>query len=136
MGNDLTFSYREALSMVLDNIILLLVVPHRFLQMRIIPVLLRRVSKAAANYKEHMERMFDEEIVEFKEGKVGANSIMTSFVRALHSCESGIAQGLSKDEVFGDIFAINFCRTRHHRRYIGFQHALARHRPRTARLSV
>jgi hypothetical protein len=110
---DLASSYREALSIVLDNVILLLLIPYRYLQLSFLPTSLQRIGKAAAEYKEHMERMLDEETAAFKQGKVGADSIMTSFVRALNSYESkydesGKTQGLSKDEIFGDIFAINF----------------------------
>lgn len=105
---DLASSYREALSIVLDNVILLLLVPYRYLRMSILPRSLRRIGIAAAEYKQHMERMLDEETTALKQGKVGSDSIMTSFVRALNSHESGKSQGLSRDEVFGDIFTINF----------------------------
>jgi cytochrome P450 len=106
--SDLASSYREALSVVLDNVILLLLIPYRYLQIPLLPKSLQRIGRAADEYKQHMERMLEEETKAFKQGRVGAESIMTSFVRALNSHELGKTQGLSKDEVFGDIFAINF----------------------------
>ncbi|KAJ8071712.1 hypothetical protein OCU04_002028 [Sclerotinia nivalis] len=66
-----------------------------------------------------MENMLDEETSSLKEGKVGNGTLMTSFVRALGVNQKGQVnssrqttqsppKGLTIDEIFGNIFVINF----------------------------
>lgn len=111
-------TYRDALQTVLDNAIFLMLVPPRLLQLPLLPRSWARIGKAAADFKRHMIRMLDEESAL----KTGTGSLMTSFVRALDihqrdellnmksSSSGGQSQskGLSIDEIFGNIFVINF----------------------------
>ncbi|KAF2870624.1 cytochrome P450 [Massariosphaeria phaeospora] len=107
-----TFSYRDALQIVLDNVILLMVVPPRYLTNSWLPKSLLRLGKAAADFKMHMVRMLDEETSSLNRGEKGAGGIMTSFVRALdaHNKDDGSRgpKGMSVEEIFGNIFVINF----------------------------
>ncbi|KAF2470382.1 cytochrome P450 monooxygenase [Lindgomyces ingoldianus] len=110
---DAASSYREALSTVLDNAILLMLIPPRYLLLPIFPKSLQRIGRAAAEFKNHMERMLEEETTALKQGKKGAGSLMTSFVKAMNTYEAQhegpkLSQGLSAEEIFGNIFVINF----------------------------
>lgn len=109
-------SYRDALSTVLDNAILLMLIPRWYLSLPFVPQSLQRIGKAAEGFKKHMERMLVDETAAHKQGRTGAGGLMTSFVKALNNHDANPnsedppkqAQGLSVDEIFGNIFVINF----------------------------
>jgi len=109
---DTASSYRDALATVLDNIILLLLLPRRFLSHPLVPKSLQRIGKAADDFQHHMEQMLEEEMTAFKQGTSGAGSLMTSLVRAANTHETKTDgsqnQGLSIEEVYGNMFLVNF----------------------------
>lgn len=118
-GTDEARTYRDALQMVLDNALFLMLVPPRLLQLPFLPKPWARIGQAAADFKQYMVRMLDEETSQLKQGGTGTGSLMTSFVRALDTNQkeeatqkSGVARsttkGLTVDEIFGNIFVINF----------------------------
>ncbi|KAI1471097.1 putative cytochrome P450 [Daldinia caldariorum] len=108
-------SYRDSLQTVLDNIILLMLVPFNVLC--VIPGNYARIGKAGISFKRHMVKMLDDETTALNQGKPGSGGIMTSFVRAadMHNLDStdvssprAAKKGLSVDEIFGNLFVINF----------------------------
>lgn len=111
--SDTASSYRDALSIVLDNVILLMLIPRRYLCYPFLPKSLQRIGQAAESFKHHMQRMLDEETAALKQGKPGTGGLMTSFVKAsdAHEVQSDgtrMPQGLSVEEIYGNIFVINF----------------------------
>ncbi|KAI1299045.1 cytochrome P450 [Xylaria venustula] len=118
INNEAT-SYRDSLQIVLDNIILLLVIPFSLLTSHIVPKRWGKVGKATVSFKEHMRRMLDRETEALTKGVPGSGGIMTSFARALrvHNQEAkdpeqknsdNVKKGLSVEEIFGNVFVINF----------------------------
>lgn len=106
-------SYRDALGTVLENSIFLMLVPYRLLQLPIpMPAAWSKIGKAAAAFKRYMIRMLDEETAALSDGKSGSGGIMTGLVRALdEGAREDVAasrRGLSVDEIFGNIYAMNF----------------------------
>ncbi|KAB8205709.1 cytochrome P450 [Aspergillus parasiticus] len=102
-------SYRDALQTVLDNAILLMLMPRRLLSLSFAPESWHRLAKAATDFKQHMVRMLDEEVQALNEGKAGSSGLMTSFVRAMNlKQQDAPSKGLTTDEIFGNIFVINF----------------------------
>lgn len=108
-------SYRDSLQTVLDNIILLMLIPARYL--RLVPGTWARIGNAGITFKQHMEKMLHEETTAISQGTPGSGGIITSFVRAADvnntqsagkSVDAGRKKGLSVDEVFGNLFVINF----------------------------
>lgn len=108
-------SYRDSLQTVLDNIILLMLVPFRVLCM--MPGNWARIGNAGISFKRHMVKMLDDETKALDQGQPGSGGIMASFVRAanMHHLDSadapdskGTKRGLSVDEIFGNLFVINF----------------------------
>lgn len=55
-------SYRDALQTVLDNAILLMIMPRRLLSLSFAPESWQQLAKAATDFKQHMVRMLDEEV--------------------------------------------------------------------------
>ena len=112
-------TYRDALQMVLDNAIFLMLVPPRLL---LLPILLKswaRIGNAAADFKQYMKHMLNEETSLLSGGKQGTGSLMTSFVQALNThqkeeatvksnADRSPSKGLTVEEIFGNIFVINF----------------------------
>ncbi|KAI1391585.1 putative cytochrome P450 [Hypoxylon trugodes] len=102
-------SYRDSLQTVLDNIILLMLVPFRVLCM--MPGNWARIGNAGIVFKQHMAKMLDDEITALNQGKSGSGGIMSTFVRAadMHRADhENSKKGLSIDEIFGNPFVINF----------------------------
>ncbi|RYO83349.1 hypothetical protein DL764_009462 [Monosporascus ibericus] len=110
--------YRDSLQTVLDNIILLMLVPYRLLAGPMVPKSWARIGNAAVSFKKYMMKMLEEETAALNQGKPGSGGIMTAFVRALdvHNQETSASEtkneeakrGLSVDEIFGNLFVINF----------------------------
>jgi cytochrome P450 len=105
---DENFSYRDALQMVLDNALLVLVVGRKHLLYSWLPVWVRRVGKAANDFQKHMENMLEDEMASLNRGEKGTGTIMTSFVRALDQHQQDSTKGISNEEIFGNTFIINF----------------------------
>lgn len=113
-------SYRNALQTVLDNAILIMIVPNKYRRGFFVPKKLVKVGDAARAFKGHMEQMLDAETKALRESKPGSGGIMTAFVRALSLHEKELVakpaakeskdgkKGLSIDEIFSNIFVINF----------------------------
>ncbi|KAF2653148.1 putative cytochrome P450 monooxygenase [Lophiostoma macrostomum CBS 122681] len=105
-------SYRDALQLVLDNAILLMLVPYRHLVHSWLPISLRKIGRAVADFRDHMAQMLEAETKSLNLGEKGSGSLMTSFIRALDvqskETNSTSVQGLSVDEIFGNTFVINF----------------------------
>ena len=104
-------TYRDALQLVLDNAIFLMLVPKRILNFPVLPKSWKKLGKAASDYQQYMQDMVDQETYQMSQGKASSGSIMTSFVRALNTHkkeEQGLSKGLSIQEIFGNIFVINF----------------------------
>ena len=110
--------YRDALQTVLDNAIILMLIPYRYLTLPLLPKSWSRLGKATIDFKEYMAEMLDKETSLIRHGDKGTGSLMTSFVRALDTQlkdsvpdqgkEHASTRGLSVDEIFGNIFVINF----------------------------
>ncbi|KAI1821853.1 putative cytochrome P450 [Xylaria intraflava] len=108
-------SYRDSLQTVLDNIILLMLVPFNVLRM--LPGSWSRIGNAGISFQKHMVKMLEEETSALAQGKPGSGGIMSSFVRAAdiyrdemtaESDTKAARKGLSVEEIFGNLFVINF----------------------------
>jgi cytochrome P450 len=109
-------NYRDSLQTILDNAILLMVAPRNLLSLPFVPQSWKRLGEAAKDFKNHMVTMLNDETKALNEGKPGTGSIMTTLVRAMDIQHEGTkiegsdasSKGLSVDEIFGNIFVINF----------------------------
>lgn len=97
--------YRNALQLVLDNAIWLLIFPYQRLASPWLLKSWRELGEAGIEFKKYMEIMLDQAFQAKKRGDNEAGSLMGSFVKAID--DSG-GKSLSMDEIFGDVFVINF----------------------------
>ncbi|KAI1320989.1 cytochrome P450 [Xylariaceae sp. FL0255] len=107
---DLSSGYRDSLQTVLDNIIPLMLVPHRLLRGPFVPKSWARIGNAAASFQDHMTNMLRDETTALEQGKSGSGGIMSAFVHALntHSRDGHSKRGLAEKEIYGNLFVINF----------------------------
>lgn len=116
-----TSSYRDALQIVLDNILTVMLVPPRLLSLPIAPKSWQRIGIAANDFKNYMIDMLREETWSFEQGNTDKGGLMTGFLRASRGPTSDfqspepsaagskrINQTLSTEEIYGNIFVINF----------------------------
>lgn len=107
-------SYRAALQTILDNAIPLMLIPYQVLMAPMVPKRWGKIGRAGDSFKRYMVQMLEEEMEAVKQGDPGAGGIMTSLVKALEvfekdvSADASLAKGLSVEEIFGNIFVINF----------------------------
>ncbi|KAF2688987.1 cytochrome P450 monooxygenase-like protein [Lentithecium fluviatile CBS 122367] len=95
-------SYRDALAIILENAIPILIVgPENLKRLSFIPGL-ARLGDAALQFKKYMSDMFDENAEKAQDGTARGN-LITSLVRA--SVDDKL---ISREEVIGNIFVYNF----------------------------
>lgn len=117
------FNYRDSLSLILENILLILIIGPKFLTSRYRPRVWARVGQAIVDFKAHMHDMYMDERNLLQGGKAGADNILSSLVRASEAgttdpgnvslqnlgqhpkAGSGL---LTEAEVYGNIFVYNF----------------------------
>ncbi|ROV97578.1 hypothetical protein VSDG_04593 [Cytospora chrysosperma] len=119
-AHDEAGSYRDALQTVLDNAILIMIIPYRYLRGSLVPKKLVRIGDAARSFKKHMVKMLEDETSALRDNEPGSGGIMSALVRALDVHEREVIvqpnlkdskegkRGLSVDEIFGNLFVINF----------------------------
>ena len=111
--------YRDALKIVLDNALLLMVAPLMLLSSRIMPQSWARIGQATIAFRQYMMDMLTGETALLSQGKPGTGSLMTSFVKALEDNQKNesdfksdavgpTSKGLTVSEILGNIFVINF----------------------------
>ncbi|KAK8113135.1 cytochrome P450 [Apiospora sp. TS-2023a] len=117
-----TAAYRDTLHVVLDNAILLMLVPYRYLNKPLMPRGLARVGRAASSFKSMMMEMIAEETAALVHDAVTRNGLLSPLVRAAtrqptapdqhDNTDSNSSRdkkgGLSAEEILGDVFTINF----------------------------
>lgn len=122
-----TESYRDILHVVLENAILLMLIPYRHLTGRLVPRRLARIGRAAAAYKSILMKLVNDEARAInsidnsassgshQDSKgTGPGALLKPLVRALDETNDGKEEaktrkgGLSPDEILGNAFTINF----------------------------
>lgn len=97
-----------------------MLIPYQYLKGPFVPKKLVRIGDAARAFKGHMINMLDEETKALREKRSGSGGMLSSFVRALDVHEREMVEspeikvskdgkrGLSIDEIFGNVFILNF----------------------------
>jgi cytochrome P450 len=107
-----TISYRDALLTILQNVLLLSIIPRRWMAFRFAPAKLRRLGQATREFQTYMAEMFSNERSQVSTRQSESKGLLTALVRALEEArEPGhdemSRQGLIDDEIFGNIFIYN-----------------------------
>lgn len=102
------FSYRDALQIVLDNAILCMLIPRRHLRYPWLPLWMQRIGKAADDFAIHMRELLEDELAALNRGEKSSGGLLPSLVRGLDAHQKDKTKGVSAEEIFGNLFVINF----------------------------
>lgn len=116
-------TYRDALSLILKNILVILVLPPAAFRIPLLPLKWKQIGWAITDFRQYMLDQLTDEKQLIAEGKPGSGSLMSNLVRASEvrpeaagSPNEKIAMNgrahelkpLSVDEILGNIFVFNF----------------------------
>ncbi|KAI3400550.1 hypothetical protein diail_2751 [Diaporthe ilicicola] len=106
--------YRKTLSTVLDNAVLIMLIPYRYLKGPFVPKKLVEVGDASRAFKSHLTEMLEHETDALKERKPISVGIMSGFVHSLETHRKELKtskdgnKGQEVDEILSSLFVINF----------------------------
>lgn len=107
------FNYRESLSVVLENILVILVVPRLVFSVPFFPDKWKRIGRAITHLRTYMLDLIEAEKQLIQKGQPGTGTLVSDLTRASKE-NLDVATGaqtfkaLSVDEVLGNIFVFNF----------------------------
>lgn len=112
---DPSTSYRESLQLILENCILIMALGPKFLAdwKPWLPRKLQRLQEACASFQRYMTQMYEEEkrASSLPSSTSRDHNFMTSLVKASQDearSSSGAAAGLTEQEIYGNMFVLNF----------------------------
>lgn len=106
-------TYKDSLSLCLQNIITFSIFPKRFLSLKFLPSKLRTLGKAAHEFQRYMEETLAHERSSASDRQSGSGNLASALVQASEDAKKSMVEGkkikvgLSDDEIFGNIFAYN-----------------------------
>lgn len=109
-------SYGEALRLILNRCIPLVVLGRKNLSIPWLPKAFRELYKTTLVFQQHMTQAYEDEKQAIMRGKVPEHNLMTSLVRAsqfnIHQKKDHHTEprqeGLTEEEIYGNIFVFNF----------------------------
>lgn len=108
-------SYGEALRVILDRCIPLVVLGRKNLSKSWLPKSFKELYQATLVFQEHMTKAYEDEKRATSRGEKQVNNLMTALVRASQAdankkdTYTGSRQeGLTEEEIYGNIFVFNF----------------------------
>lgn len=113
-------NHRDALSMILENTMIILVFGPKFLARLSRPKKLARLGQATVTFKKYMTDILEEEKSLMAQGKSGKGNLMTSLIRAsdemVKVTQAGknikdgtnMHCGLTENEIYGNMFVFSF----------------------------
>ncbi|PYH98109.1 putative cytochrome P450 [Aspergillus ellipticus CBS 707.79] len=101
-------SYGESLTTVMENSILIMLIPPWMLQLPIWPRWCQRAGQAVETFKQHMLTMFNTEKALLDRGEPGTGTLMSSFVRESSADRTSSKTLLTMNEILGNMYVINF----------------------------
>ena len=115
-----TMTYRDALSFVLENFVLVLLDPSSILSLPWVPRKLGRIARVSNEFRRYMTHMLEKEKQMISQRAPGRGNLMSHLVRASEEEQSAVrdgeeaedhmqaSQGLSDSEIIGNIFLYTF----------------------------
>ncbi|KAL8673580.1 MAG: hypothetical protein Q9168_002012 [Polycauliona sp. 1 TL-2023] len=108
-------TYRDSLAIILQNVLVLLVVPSQVFSLPFLPRTWKQVGWAKTAFRRYMLDQIADEKQLISEGKAGSGTLVSNLVRASEQSERSARPNGSKeqtplsiDEILGNIFVFNF----------------------------
>ena len=116
---DRPLTYRDSLSIILNNALLIMVLPVKAFDVSFLPIKWQQIGKAVTKFRNYMLTQLADEKRLVKEGKAGSGTLMSNLVRASGEAipvdqgtqelgSSNELRPLTTDEILGNIFVYNF----------------------------
>ena len=106
-----TMHYRDALSMVLKNLVLLVVFPHRMFTLPFLPFRYTKLGQAIAEFRKYMVEIVEQERKRIEKRDPGLGNLASALIHASEEAKtdsnSQIGGGLTDNEIYGNIFIYN-----------------------------
>ena len=105
-------TYRDALSLCLQNIVTFAIFPKRFLSFSLLPRKLKNVGVAVQEFQKHMEELLSHERGLVEERNSSQMNLISSMIRASDDPQDAGEKDrpsatLANEEIYGNIFAFN-----------------------------
>ncbi|AEO62510.1 uncharacterized protein THITE_2106743 [Thermothielavioides terrestris NRRL 8126] len=108
-GAPATVNYKEALQIILENLVLIVGLGTKFLAKPWLPKKLRDINTACVAFRAYMTQTYEEEKAAYLDGRPTESNLMQSMIRASQAdAKSGADGGLTEAEIYGNMFAFNF----------------------------
>ena len=106
-------AYRDAMLLILSNILLVFVLPVHVLSKSFMPKSLQQLGLALREFRTYMEEMVTAEREKSSKNEHGKENLLSTLVRASDEAKSSGDQALSKssmtdEELYGNIFIYSF----------------------------
>lgn len=109
-------SYGEALRLILDRCIPLVILGRKNLSKPWLPKSFKELYQATLVFQDHMTKVYEDEKQAMIRGEKQEHNLMTSLVRAsqINSNQNGDSytgshqEGLTEEEIYGNMFVFNF----------------------------
>ena len=112
--SEMPSTYRDSISLILKNAILIMVVPAKVFFIPFAPAKWRKIGWAIGEFRNYMLQMIADEKRLISDGKPGSGNLVSNLVRASEDENKkldGKSRGLKPltvDEILGNIFVFNF----------------------------
>lgn len=104
-------NYRDSMSLILQNAVIVMLLPPRLLLLPFLPKRLVSIGNAIVTFKKYMTKFLNEEKNQGFQRKPEAGNLMSSLVRASEEASRTASEhgpaGLTNDEIFGNMFIFN-----------------------------
>ena len=109
VNDETSMTYRDALSIILKNAMVVLVVPRFSFALPFMPVGWKRIGWAISYFREYMMSQVKTEKSLQMDGKAGSGNLVSNLVRASSETVDGSSlKPLTESEILGNIFVYNF----------------------------
>ncbi|KAI9879026.1 MAG: hypothetical protein M1830_009825 [Pleopsidium flavum] len=112
-----SMTYRDALSTVLENVLIVVALPHKILSLPVLPRRLATVGRAIEQFKMYMIEMLEREKQLITQRAPGTGNLMSSLVRGSEEAQRRLTssaktsgestEGLTDTEILGNVFLYN-----------------------------
>ncbi|KAI9645858.1 hypothetical protein NHQ30_005294 [Ciborinia camelliae] len=111
-----SLTYRDSIAIILENVLLILVLPEISFTLPFLPQSLQQVGWAIKSFREHMAAQVEAEKKSIQSGESGTGNLVSNLVRASDegvatnsgSYNSNKLKPLTNAEILGNIFVFNF----------------------------
>ena len=103
-----TMSYRDALKIILHDLLASIILSSMPISAAILPTKLRKIKVAVGEFKSYMNEMIEEERTRVEKLDSEKDNLLTTLVRASDAMSQGKSRNsLSHDEIMGNLFIYN-----------------------------